>query len=123
MKLPSDHAKLPSLQTQTGSPPAHPPTYPAAADLPIEAEHGTDSTVVLITPTPSLADAADAVITACESQLGVSLCENKISLVPSCPASRPRAAAGARAAASGGPGRRRVSRHRERQRKYKYDCN
>ena len=72
---------------------------------------------------PSLADAADAVITACESQLGVSLCENKISLVPSCPASRPRAAAGARAAASGGPGRRRVSRHRERQRKYKYDCN
>ena len=31
-----------------------------AADLLIEAEHGTDSTVVLVTPSPSLADAVDA---------------------------------------------------------------
>jgi histidinol dehydrogenase len=31
-----------------------------AADLLIEAEHGTDSTVVLVTPSPSLAEAVDA---------------------------------------------------------------
>jgi histidinol dehydrogenase len=35
-----------------------------AADLLIEAEHGTDSTVVLLTPSPTLADGVDRALTA-----------------------------------------------------------